>query len=77
MRTRRAAPAAPSAGWEPSSTTRPAARALSDLEMIRRGFYFARRGFMSLSLPLDAGDYDDLVDAFGDFLDEHREVLSD
>ena len=60
-----------------TATTRPAARALSHLEMIRRGFYFARRGFMSLSLPLDAGDYDDLVDAFGDFLDEHREVLSD
>ena len=59
-----------------TAPTRPAARALSHLEMIRRGFYFARRGFMSLSLPLDAGDYDDLVDAFADFLDEHREVLS-
>ena len=31
---------------------------------------------MSLSLPLEAGDYDGLVDAFADFLDEHREVLS-
>ena len=62
----------------PSDTeaTRPAARALSHLEMIRRGFYFARRGFISLSLPLEAGDYDDFVDAFADFLDEHRAVLS-
>ena len=59
-----------------TGATRPAARALSHLEMIRRGFYFARRGFMSLSLPLEAGDYDDLADAFADFLDEHREVLS-
>ena len=45
--------------------------------MIRRGLYFARRGFISLSLPLEASDYDDFVDAFADFLDEHREVLSD
>ena len=63
----------------PSDTaaTPPAARALSHLEMIRRGFYFARRGFISLSLPLEAGDYDDFAGAFADFLDEHREVLSD
>ena len=55
---------------------RPAARSLAHLEMIRRGFYFARRGFMSLSLPLEDGDYDGFVDAFADFLDEHREVLA-
>ena len=59
-----------------TSATPPAARALSHLEMIHRGFYFARRGFMSLSLPLESGDYDDLVAAFADFLDEYREVLS-
>ena len=44
--------------------------------MIRRGFYFARRGFISLSLPLEDGDYDEFVGAFADFLDEHRAVLS-
>ena len=55
--------------------TPPAARSLSHLEMIRRGFYFARRGFISLSLPLESGDYDDFVDAFAEFVDEHRAVL--
>ena len=58
-----------------TAATRPAARALVHLEMIRRGFYFARRGFMSLSLPLGGEDYRDFGDAFADFLDEHREVL--
>jgi len=58
-----------------TSATPSEARALSHLEMIRRGFYFARRGFMSLSLPLESGDYDDLVAGFADFLDEYREVL--
>lgn len=58
-----------------TAAARPEAHALAHLEMIRRGFYFARRGFMSLSLPLTGGDCGDFVDAFGDFLDEHREVL--
>ena len=58
-----------------TAAARPGAHALAHLEMIRRGFYFARRGFMSLSLPSTDGDCGDFVDAFGDFLDEHREVL--
>ena len=58
-----------------AAAARPEAHALAHLEMIRRGFYFARRGFMSLSLPLTGGDCSDFVDAFTDFLDEHREVL--
>ena len=62
----------------PSDTeaTPSAARSLSHLELIGRGFYFARRGFISLSLPLEDGDYDEFVTAFADFVDEHREVLS-
>ena len=55
-----------------TEATRPEARALAHLEMIRHGFYFARRGFMSLSLPLAGGDYDDFMDAFSAFLEEHR-----
>ena len=70
--------------WQGEPVRRPAdtvvtpaaARSLSHLEMIRRGFFFARRGFISLSLPLEDADYDELVDAFADFLDEHRAVLS-
>lgn len=59
-----------------TAATPPAARALVHLEMIRRGFYFARRGFMSLALPLEDLDYDGFVDAFADFVEEHRQVLA-
>jgi glutamate-1-semialdehyde 2,1-aminomutase len=45
-----------------------AARALSHLEMLARGFYTARRGFIALSLPLTTEDYDAFVVAFEDFL---------
>ena len=55
---------------EPDDTghTPAAARALFHLEMLARGFYLARRGFIALSLPLREQDYDALVDAFDDFL---------
>jgi glutamate-1-semialdehyde 2,1-aminomutase len=46
----------------------PKARALMHLEMLDRGFYVARRGFVSLSLALDDADYDGFVDAFDDVL---------
>ena len=45
-----------------------AARALFHLEMLARGFYVARRGFIALSLPLSAADYDAFAAAFEDFL---------
>jgi glutamate-1-semialdehyde 2,1-aminomutase len=44
------------------------ARALFHLEMLTRGIYTARRGFVALSLPLTNDDYDAFVDAFDDFL---------
>jgi glutamate-1-semialdehyde 2,1-aminomutase len=44
------------------------ARALFHLEMLARGIYTARRGFVALSLPLTNEDYDAFVDAFDDFL---------
>lgn len=46
-----------------------AARALFHLEMLARGFYVARRGFIALSLPLTEQDYDAFTAAFEDFLD--------
>ncbi len=46
-----------------------AARALFHLEMLARGFYIARRGFIALSLPLGERDCDAFADAFEDFLD--------
>lgn len=55
---------------EPRDTehTPAAGRALFHLEMLARGFYMARRGFLALSLPLTSDDYDAFVDAFDDVL---------
>jgi glutamate-1-semialdehyde 2,1-aminomutase len=55
---------------QPADTvhTPAAARALFHLEMLARGFYVARRGFLALSLPLVEGDYDAFAAAFEDFL---------
>jgi glutamate-1-semialdehyde 2,1-aminomutase len=53
-----------------------AARALFHLEMLARGFYVARRGFLALSLPLTDQDYDAFVSAFEDFLTVNGPVLS-
>ena len=48
--------------------TPPAARALCHLELLARNLYTARRGFLTLSLPLTPADYDTFVAAFDDFL---------
>jgi glutamate-1-semialdehyde 2,1-aminomutase len=53
-----------------------AARALFHLEMLARGFYTARRGFIALSLPLTKEDYDAFVDAFDDFLTANGPALT-
>jgi glutamate-1-semialdehyde 2,1-aminomutase len=42
------------------------ARALFHLEMLERGYYLARRGFISLALPLSKKDYDGFAKAFDD-----------
>ncbi|WP_137388686.1 aspartate aminotransferase family protein [Rhodoligotrophos defluvii] len=46
----------------------PRLRALFHLEMLERGFYMARRGFISLSLPLTDADYDRFAEAFDDVI---------
>jgi glutamate-1-semialdehyde 2,1-aminomutase len=62
---------------QPSDTahTPAAARALFHLEMLARGFYVARRGFIALSLPLVESDYEAFADAFQDFLSACGPVL--
>jgi glutamate-1-semialdehyde 2,1-aminomutase len=52
-----------------------AARALFHLEMLARGFYVARRGFLALSLPLTAADHDAFAAAFEDLLEAYGPVL--
>ena len=56
--------------------TPPALRALFHLEMLTRGFYLARRGAVSLSLPLTEDDLEAFAAAFESFLDEHGSLLS-
>ena len=55
---------------------RPALRKLVHLEMNLRGIYMARRGFMSLSLPLTAADHDALAAAFDAILGDYADVLA-
>jgi glutamate-1-semialdehyde 2,1-aminomutase len=55
---------------------KPALRKLLHLEMNLRGIYLARRGFMSLSLPLSEADHDALVAAFDAYLGDYSEVLA-
>jgi glutamate-1-semialdehyde 2,1-aminomutase len=53
-----------------------AARKLLHLEMNLRGIYLARRGFVSLSLPMTDTDHHALVRAFEGFLGEYASVLA-
>jgi glutamate-1-semialdehyde 2,1-aminomutase len=51
-------------------------RKLLHLEMNLHGMYLARRGFMSLSLPLTEADHDALVAAFTAFLGDYAQLLA-
>lgn len=57
-------------------TSLPAARKLFHLEMLESGISFARRGFMALSLPLEAKDYDTYAAAFEEFLSSYAGLLA-
>ncbi|MCP5155272.1 MAG: aspartate aminotransferase family protein [Ectothiorhodospiraceae bacterium] len=52
-----------------------AARKLVHLELNMRGFQIARRGFMSLALPITDAEYDAFAGAFAEILDEHAQVF--
>jgi glutamate-1-semialdehyde 2,1-aminomutase len=54
-----------------------AQRALLHLEMIARNQYFARRGYVSLSLPLTDEDVDSFVDALADVIDSHHDLFEE
>ncbi|TWS98466.1 aspartate aminotransferase family protein [Reyranella sp. CPCC 100927] len=53
------------------------ARALFHLNMLQRGYYVARRGFMALSLVLTDANHDGFVAAVDDFCGAYRNVLKD
>lgn len=48
---------------------------LLHLDLLEAGFYMARRGFMSLSVPIDDGHCDGLVDALDEFLSVRGPLL--
>ncbi len=49
---------------------------LLHLDMIAHGQYFSRRGYISLSLPMVAADFDGLAAAFGEFCSVHGPVVA-
>jgi glutamate-1-semialdehyde 2,1-aminomutase len=57
------------------ATANAAARDLFFFDMLRDGFWLARRGMMSLSLPLTETDIDAFVAAVGGFLDNRDALL--
>jgi glutamate-1-semialdehyde 2,1-aminomutase len=54
----------------------PELRALLHLELLERGWSYARRGFIALSLPLEETDVDGFAAAVEEFLDVHRHCVS-
>jgi glutamate-1-semialdehyde 2,1-aminomutase len=58
------------------ATASPELRKLMHLELNLRGLYVARRGFMSLSLPMSEADHDALVAAFEGYLEDYAGVLA-
>lgn len=52
-------------------------RAILHLDMIARGFYYARRGMLSLCLPITEADTDAFAAAFGDVLSNRATLIRD
>jgi len=52
-------------------------RALLHLELMARGFYSARRSYLTLSIVLEKADYDGFVAAVGAIADEYKSVLKE
>lgn len=64
------------AGIQPAdSNARLALEDLFHLDLLDRGFYFARRGYAALSLPTTPADCDDFVAAVEEFLVERRALI--
>ncbi len=58
----------------PADTRR---RDLFFFDMLERGIYLARRGFIALALPVGDAEIEQFVAAVGAFLDTHRAALRD
>jgi len=53
----------------------PEVRTLLHLHLLERGYSYARRGFIALSLPLDEADVDGFATAVEEFLGAHAELV--
>ncbi len=58
-----------------SATPEGGAEALLHLEMLERGYYFSRRGYIALSLPTTETDCDGFVRAVEDFFAGHAALI--
>ena len=45
-------------------------------DLLERGVYVARKGFIALSLPIGDAEIDHFVDAVGDFLDGRKDLVA-
>ena len=52
-------------------------RALLHLHLLERGYSYARRGFVALSLPLGEAEIDGFAGAVEEFLAEHPVLVRD
>lgn len=66
----------PITGPDDAEHADPAARALFHLDMLDRGFFISRRGFLSPSLPLTSDDFDAFAAAFEDYLATYGAALA-
>jgi glutamate-1-semialdehyde 2,1-aminomutase len=46
-------------------------------DLLERGVYLARKGFIALSLPIGDAELDHFVDAVAGFLDHRRDLVAD
>jgi glutamate-1-semialdehyde 2,1-aminomutase len=53
----------------------PELRALLHLELLERGWSYARRGFIALSLPFEEADVDGFAGAVEEFLERHAGLV--
>jgi glutamate-1-semialdehyde 2,1-aminomutase len=58
------------------SEAQAAAKDLIFFALVGRGFWVARRGMLTVSIPVTDAMCDDLVAAFADVLDSHAEAFA-
>lgn len=68
---------APTIASTPLTDNQAAARSLVFFGLVERGFWLARRGMLSVSLPITDAMCHDLVAAFADVLETHREAFAE